>query len=315
MGNRLRAQGRRRRTAPAGSCGRRRARRIRARSAVLCGRGGQPRGRGGAAGAGRRRACGGSGRHHGADDRRGAPDPAMTRLAAATTVPIRRRCDAERRTALFYAARADQAATIRALQQAGARSMHATAAATPRSMALAVGAEAAAAALRSLGVRANLVAPRPAGRTASSIRRTRATSIAAGRRWRSRSSRNDAAAVQQLLERGRRCAICACRRAIRCSGGRGRACDGESAAAAGARRRCDRADHAGHSVLWLAATRNDIAVIKALLRAGVPPMRTPPPNRRPLLAALRAAHPKSVAAACSTPAPALKPPMHRATRL
>ena len=95
--------------------------------------------------------------------------------------------DAEHRTALFYAARTDQAANIAVLQRAGASlDVHDTRGYNALDGALAVGADAAAAALRSLGLRANLVSQSVRRvRTASSIRYTRATSIEAGRRWHS----------------------------------------------------------------------------------------------------------------------------------
>ena len=50
------------------------------------------------------------------------------------------------------------------------------------------------------------------------------------------------------------------------------------------------ADHAGHSALWLAAVRNDVAVVKALLSAGVSPDAHAAGEQTPLLAALRATH-------------------------
>src|SRR5207237_4982076 len=50
------------------------------------------------------------------------------------------------------------------------------------------------------------------------------------------------------------------------------------------------ADHAGHSVLWLAALRGDLPVLKALLAAGVSPDTHAASEKAPLLAALRATH-------------------------
>src|SRR5258708_3191554 len=49
-------------------------------------------------------------------------------------------------------------------------------------------------------------------------------------------------------------------------------------------------DHAGHTALWLPASRNDLAVIKALLGAGVRPDAHATSETTALLAALNAAH-------------------------
>ncbi len=92
--------------------------------------------------------------------------------------------DALKRTALFYAARADRSANISALNRAGAlldardgRGYNALDAA------LAVGADAAATELRSLGMHADLIAVDRAT-AANSMHRIPATSIAAGHRLR-----------------------------------------------------------------------------------------------------------------------------------
>jgi ankyrin repeat protein len=199
--------------------------------------------------------------------------------------------DAEHRSALFYAARTDQAANIAVLQQGGtALNVLDSRGYNALDGALAVGAEAAAAALRSLGVRANLL-PVAAARQNGKFDAAHPGDIYRG--WPPLAlavSRNDAAAVQQLLSTGGNPNL----RLLQGDTLLQVAADahamesvqlllahGADAAEAG---------HSGHSVLWLAASRNDLPVIKALLHAGVRPDAHAATEQTPLLAALRAAH-------------------------
>jgi len=199
--------------------------------------------------------------------------------------------DAERRPALFYAARANRPLMIHVLQRAKTvldvrdeRGYNALEAA------LAVGADAAAEELRALGVHAELAAVDGArhrvkfdpAHPGDIYRGWTALALAV--------ARNDAAAVQQMLD----------------SGGNANqripsgdpllqvACDAHATDTLSLllahRANPTAADHAGHSALWLAAVRNDIAVLKALLNAGVSPDAHAVSEQAPLLAALRETH-------------------------
>lgn len=200
--------------------------------------------------------------------------------------------DAEQRTALFYAARADRAGNVRSLQQAGAvLDLRDSRGYNALDDALAVGAEAAAAELRSLGVHATRAAV-SAGRQSGKFDPAHPGEIYRG--WPPLAlavSRNDTASVQQLLGAGGNVNL-------RLPQG-----DPLLQVAADAHalesvqlllaRGADAAatDHAGHSALWLAATRGDLAVIKSLLNAGVRPDAHAAGEQTPLLAVLRS--PKS----------------------
>jgi ankyrin repeat protein len=204
--------------------------------------------------------------------------------------------DAEQRTALFYAARANQPGTIGALQRAGAlldaRDSRGYSALDD---AVAVGADAAAAELRSLGVRANLVAAAP-GRLTGKFDPAHPGDIYRG--WPPLAlavSRNDTASVRQLLNAGGDAnlrlpqgdslvQVAADAHAIESL----QLLLAHGAAAAAV-------DHAGHSALWLAATRNDLGVIKALLAAGVKADAHAAAEQTPLLAALGAPHSEEAA--------------------
>ena len=200
--------------------------------------------------------------------------------------------DAERRTALFYAARANRPAIIERLQRANVlldarddRGYNALEAA------LAAGAAAAAEELRSLGMHTDLVA---VGGERQSGRFDPAHPGDIYRGWPPLAlavSRNDTAAVKQLLDAGANANL--------------RIPPGDTllqvAADAHAMDALPlllahgadpiAADHAGHGVLWHAAVRNDVSVLKALLSAGVSPDAHAAGERTPLLAALRATHP------------------------
>ena len=198
--------------------------------------------------------------------------------------------DARQRTALFYAARSDLPGTLKSLQHAGAildkrddRGYNALDAA------LAVGAQAAATELRAQGVHANVVSvgPRQGGKFDAAhpgeiYRGWPALALAV--------SRNDTASVQQLLDAGGNAnlrlpvgdsllQVAADAHAI------------DSLPLLVARGADTNAlDHTGHTALWLAASRNDLAVIKALLKAGVKPDAHAVTEQTPLFAALRAPH-------------------------
>ena len=218
------------------------------------------------------------------------PDAAVTLLLLQHGADARA-ADVEKRTALFYAARANRAANIKPLQQAGAlldaqdsRGYNAL------DDAVAVDADDAAAELRSLGMRANLATGNPARRTGKfdpahpgEIYRGWAPLALAV-------SRNDSASVQQLLNAGGDAnlrlpqgdpllQVAADSHAMESF--QVLLAHGAIAAAT---------DHAGHTALWLAASRNDPAVIKALLNAGVKPDAHATSETTALLAALNAAH-------------------------
>jgi ankyrin repeat protein len=206
--------------------------------------------------------------------------------------------DAEHRTALFYAARTDQAADIAVLQQAGASlDAHDARGYNALDGALAMGADAAAATLRSLGVHANL---QPVGPVRQSGEFDPAHPGDIYRNWPPLAlavSRNNAAAVQQLLGAGadpnlrvpqgdpllQVAADAHAMESLQVLLAHG----ADAAAAAG---------HGGHSVLWLAAARNDIAVVKSLLHAGVQPDAHSATEQTALLATLRSAHAEELAA-------------------
>jgi ankyrin repeat protein len=218
------------------------------------------------------------------------PDSAMTELLLQHGAD-HEAADAEQRTALFYAARANQPETIRALQRAGALlDAHDSRGYSALDDAIAVGADAAAAELRSLGVHANLVAP-VAGRQNGKFDPAHPGDIYRG--WPPLAlavSRNDAAGVRQLLDAGANANL--------------RLPQGESLLQAAAdahavqslqillAHRADAAavDQAGHTVLWLAASRNELAVIETLLAAGVSADAHAAAEQTPLLGALGAPH-------------------------
>ena len=222
------------------------------------------------------------------------PDAAMTDLLLQHGADPRT-ADAEQRTALFYAARANQPGTIRTLQRAGALlEARDSRGYTALDDAIAVGAEAAATELRSLGVPANVVAP-AAGRQTGKFDPAHPGDIYRG--WPPLAlavSRNDAASVRQLLAGGDAnlrlpqgdslLQVAADAHAIESL--QLLLAHGADATAVA---------HAGHSALWLAAVRNDLAVIKALLAAGVNADAHAVAEQTPLLAALGAPHSEEAA--------------------
>jgi len=199
--------------------------------------------------------------------------------------------DAEKRTALFYAARANRAPNLRALQQAGALlDVQDSRGYNALDDALAVDAETSVTELRSLGVHANLAEGGTARRNGKfdpahpgEIYRGWAPLALAV-------SRNDSASVQQLLSAGGDAnlrlpqgdpLLQVAANAHAMESFQVLLAHGAIAAAT---------DHAGHTALWLAATRNDPAVIKALLNAGVRPDAHATSETTPLLAVLNASH-------------------------
>jgi ankyrin repeat protein len=218
------------------------------------------------------------------------PDAAMTDLLLQHGADPQA-ADAEQRTALFYAARANRPETLRALHRAGAKlDVHDKRGYNAVDAALAVGAEAAATELTSLGVHANLVTLDPA-RLRGKFDPARPGEIY--RDWPPLAlavSRDDTASVQQLLAAGGDpnlrlpqgdplLQIAADAHAL------------ESLPLLLARGADTTATgHVGHSTLWLAVTRNDLATVKALLNAGVQPDTHATDEQTPLLAALRATH-------------------------
>ena len=206
--------------------------------------------------------------------------------------------DALKRTAVFYAARANHPEIIRTLQDAGAN----LGAQDERGYnalddAVAVGADASASELRSLGVRANLVSVEP-GRQTGKFDPAHPGEIYRG--WPAIAlavARNDTASVQQQLGAGGNANL-------RLPAGMGQpqgdpllqvAADAHSMQSLGLllAHGADpsAADHAGHSALWLAAVRGDLPVVKELLSGGVSPDTHATSEKTPLLAALRATHP------------------------
>jgi uncharacterized protein len=204
--------------------------------------------------------------------------------------------DALKRTAVFYAARANHPEIVRTLQDAGAK-LDALDERGYNALddALAVGADASASELRSLGVHANVVvAP---GRQTGKFDPAHPGDIYRG--WPVIAlavARNDTARVQEQLGAG-------VKANLQLPGGIGQphgdsllqvAADAhamESLTLLLARGADPSApDHAGHSVLWLAAVRGDLPVVKALLSGGVSPDTHTTSEKTPLLAALRATH-------------------------
>jgi len=201
------------------------------------------------------------------------------------------KADNEGRTALFYAARGNRAAAVLALQRAGAMlEAHDSRGYGVLDAALVVGADEAATQLRALGLHAAPTTD-PA-RQSTAFDPARPGDIYRG--WPPLAiavSRDDSAGVQQLLAAGGNpnlrlpqgvpllqiAADAHAFKSLTLLLGRG--------ADAGA------ADRAGHSTLWLAAARNDAALVKALLDARVSPDTHAPGEQTPLLVALGAAHP------------------------
>ena len=211
--------------------------------------------------------------------------------------------DALKRTAVFYAARANHPEILRTLQDAGAN----LGAQDERGYnalddAVAVGADASASELRSLGVRANLVTVGP-GRQTGKFDAAHPGEIYRG--WPAIAlavARNDTASVQEQLGAGGNANL-------RLPAGMGQPVgmgqpQGDPLLQVAANAHAmqsltlllahgadpSAADHAGHSVLWLAAVRGDLPVVKALLSGGVSPDAHATSEKTPLLAALRATH-------------------------
>jgi ankyrin repeat protein len=200
--------------------------------------------------------------------------------------------DADRRTALFYAASADRPASVEALVRAGA-SVDALDARGYSALdaALIVEADAAAAALRSLNTRSRAPSGAiehrggkfDASRPGAIYRGWPPVALAA--------ARDDTAGVARLLDAG--------------ADANARVPPGDpllkvaaDAHALGSlslllAHGADPAatDHAQHTTLWLMSARNDLAVLRALLEAGVAADAHAATEQRPLLAALRAARP------------------------
>ena len=197
--------------------------------------------------------------------------------------------DSEQRTALFYAARANQAAAIELLLRAGGRlEAQDRRGYTALDAALAVGAEAAAARLRALGAAMYLVRAAPA-RQSGKFDATHPGEIYRG--WQALAlavARNDSGAVRQLLSAGADAnmrlpqgdtllQVAADAHALDCLGLL--LAHGADPASA---------DRSGHSVLWLAVTRDDGPVIRALLNAGIHPDTHRLHEETPLFAAVGA---------------------------
>jgi len=200
--------------------------------------------------------------------------------------------DALRRTAIFYAARADRSENIRALQNAGAK-LDALDERGYNALddAVAVGAEASADELRSLGVHANLVTV-DRGRQTGKFDPGHPGELYRG--WPPialAAARDDTTGVQEQLNAGVKANL--------------RLPQGDSLLQVAADSHALKSltllmahgadasapDHADHSVLWLAAVRGDLPVIRALVSAGVSPDTHTASEKTPLLAALRATHP------------------------
>ncbi|MDB6086163.1 MAG: ankyrin [Gammaproteobacteria bacterium] len=199
--------------------------------------------------------------------------------------------DAQKRTAVFYAARANRAATIGLLQRAGAvLDMRDSRGYNALDAALVVGADAAVVELRSLGVRANLVTVDP-GRQSGKFDPAHPGEIYRG--WSPLAlavSRNDTVSLRQQLDAGGDANL--------------RTPQGDSLLQIAAHAHAldsvslllargaisTATDHGGHTVLWRAAIRNDVAIVKVLLGAGVAPDAHGAIEQTPLLAALRATH-------------------------
>lgn len=200
-----------------------------------------------------------------------------------------RAVDALHRTALFYAARANRPAAIAALRAAGA-SLDAQDERGYNALddALAVGASQAAQALQSEGLHAHRVA------AAASPGGEKFDPLHPGELYRGwpplalAVARNDTAQVRQLLDGG----APANARLPQGDGLLRVAVDAHAMdsvpllLAHGADSTIP--DHAGHSILWLAATRGDLTVIQALTAGGVPADTHAANEPTPLLAAVRA---------------------------
>jgi ankyrin repeat protein len=189
--------------------------------------------------------------------------------------------DAEKRNALFYAARGNQPGNVRALQHAGV-SLDARDGRDYNALdaAIAVDADAAATELRELGVHVHLVTLE---RRSGKFDPAHAGEIYRG--WPPLAlavSRNDTATVQQLLAAGGDANLRLPQRdPLLQIAADAHALESLSLLLAhGANPLAT--DHSGHSALWLAAARNDLELVTALLKAGV--------KQTPLLAALRATH-------------------------
>ena len=202
------------------------------------------------------------------------------------------KADNEGRTALFYAARGNRAPAILALQRAGAMlDAHDSRGYDALDAALIVGADEAAAQLRALGLHTARVTVDPA-RQSAAFDPARPGDIYRG--WPPLAigvSRDDSAAVQQLLAAGGNAnlrlpqGVSLLQIAADAHAFKSLALLLARGADAGA------ADRAGHSTLWLAAARNDAVLVKALLDARVFPDTHAPGEQTPLLVALGAAHP------------------------
>ncbi len=202
-----------------------------------------------------------------------------------------RAADNSGRTALFYAARANQPAIVRVLFEAGVKlDVEDERGYNALDDALTVDAADAAGELRSLGVRAHVVAV-GRGRQTGQFDPVRPGDLYRG--WPPIAlavARNDTATVRQLLDAGANAnqhvpqgdsllQIAADSHAL------------ESLALllshAGNPAGTDRT---GHTVLWIAANRGDLPVVKAILAEGVSPDVHADTEKAPLLAALDAEH-------------------------
>ncbi len=150
--------------------------------------------------------------------------------------------DAEQRTALFYAARANRAANVGALQRAGALlDAKDTRGYNPLDAALGGRCRRGRRAAAHAGSACQPGHRRSrAGRAASSMRRTRATSIGAGRRWRSPCPATTRRPCSSCWRRGGDANLRLPQGDSLLAGRCRRACHTGAGAAAGARRRCDR---------------------------------------------------------------------------
>jgi ankyrin repeat protein len=236
-----------------------------------------------------------------ASDKRGT-SPLMIAAAqpnvAITNLLLQHRADPEavdslRRTALNYAARANRLPNLRALERAGARlDGRDTRGYNALEAALAVGAQLAAAELRSQGLHASISAED------STRPKEKFDPAHPGNLYRDwppialAIARNDTQSVERLLGTGVNAGL--------------RLAQGDTLLQAAADAHAlaslplllahgadpTATDHAGHSTLWLAVARNDLPVVKALLAAGVKPDAHAIGEETPLLAALRDPHPE-----------------------
>ena len=199
--------------------------------------------------------------------------------------------DIEQRSAAFYAARTNRAAMIELLQQAGGHI------GSPDSrgysaldVAVAAGAGDAAARLRSFGAKAFVVSGK-SGRQSGKFDPAHPGEIYRG--WQELAlaiARDDAADAQRLLGAGvdpnlrlpqgdTLLQVAADAHAFNCLA---------VLLARGADATAP--DHSGHSVLWLAVTHEDTALVNALLTDGVKPDTHAPHEEPALFAAIRASH-------------------------